>query len=180
MAYDYEKENYKICPVCKKVIDYHIHGFIHYEKENVWVCRDHTIAETTTALGKFLTKNEKKWILHQFIYSMRYMLTAWEQANYERKKVIHWTFMLGNGKEVTVDYCPRWSYCYEDNLKYRTDHFEFRGAAISSTGYRSEFANANPDPEYDGEQEAYEFAKKKIVELSGVGFDEWEGQLPLF
>ena len=32
MDYDYEKENYKTCPVCKKVIDYHIHGFYPRQK----------------------------------------------------------------------------------------------------------------------------------------------------
>ncbi len=95
-------------------------------------------------------------------------------------KTITWQFTLGNGKKVSVTYYPRWSYCNEPDLQYRTDHFEFRGKAVSSTGYRSEFANVNPDPSFDGTQEAYEFAKKKIVELSGIGFDEWEGQLDLF
>ena len=98
----------------------------------------------------------------------------------KEKKVIHWTFTLGNGKVVTVDYYPRWSYCYEDDLKYRTDHFELRGEAISSTGYRSHFAIVDPDPNYDGEKEAYDFIKKMIVELSGIGFEEWEGQMELF
>jgi hypothetical protein len=94
------------------------------------------------------------------------------------EKVIHWQFTLGNGKEVTVDYFPRWSYLPE--LQSRTDHFEFRGEAISSTGYRSEFAQVDADPSYDGEKDAYEFAKKKIIELSGIGFDEWKGQMELF
>jgi hypothetical protein len=96
------------------------------------------------------------------------------------KKTIIWHFKLGNGQEVSVTYCPRWSNCFRDDLKYRTDHFEFRGEAISSTGYRSEFATVDPDPAFDGAAEAYEFAKKKIVELSGIEFDEWEGQLGLF
>lgn len=96
------------------------------------------------------------------------------------QKTIIWQFTLGNGKEVSVTYSPRWSYCNEPDLHYRTDHFEFRGDAVSDTGYRSEFANVNPDPSFDGKVEAYEFAKNKIVELSGVGFDEWEGQLELF
>jgi len=96
------------------------------------------------------------------------------------KKPITWQFILGNGKKVSVTYFPRWSYCNEPDLKYRTDHFEFRGEAVSSTGYRSEFAITDPGPSFDGAKEAYEFAKKKIVELAGVGFDEWEGQLDLF
>ena len=96
------------------------------------------------------------------------------------KKTIDWQFILGNGKKVSVTYYPRWSYCNEPDLHYRTDHFEFRGEAISSTGYRSEFANVNPHPSFDGTREAYEFAKKKIIELSGVGFEEWEGQLAMF
>ena len=96
------------------------------------------------------------------------------------KKTIIWHFTLGNGKEVSVTYFPRWGYCFSDDLKYRTDHFEFRGEAISSTGYRSEFATIDPDPSFDGTAEAHEFAKKKIVELSGVGFEEWEGQIALF
>jgi hypothetical protein len=97
-----------------------------------------------------------------------------------KKKKIIWNFTLGNGKKVSVTYYPRWSYCNEPDLKYRTDHFEFRGKAISSTGYRSDFAKVKPDTSYDGTKEAYEFAKKKIVVLSGIGFEEWEGQLELF
>jgi hypothetical protein len=96
------------------------------------------------------------------------------------KKTVMWSFRLGNRKEVTVIYSPRWSYCYADDLKYRTDHFEFRGEAISPTGYRSEFAQVDPDPSFVGITEAYEFAKKKVVELSGVGFEEWKGQLSIF
>jgi len=96
------------------------------------------------------------------------------------KQTVTWQFTLGNGKQVSVTYYPRWSYCNEPDLHYRTDHFEFRGESISSTGYRSEFATVDPDPSYDGTAEAYEFAKQKIVELSGIGFDEWEGQLELF
>ena len=95
------------------------------------------------------------------------------------KKIIKWHFTLGNGKKVEVIYYPRWSYCNKPDLKYRTDHFEFRGDAISSTGYRSEFANVNPEPTFDGTTEAYEFARLKIVELSGVEFDGWTGQVPL-
>jgi hypothetical protein len=49
------------------------------------------------------------------------------------KKPITWQFTLGNGKTVSVAYYPRWSYCHEPDLQYRTDHFEFRGEAISST-----------------------------------------------
>jgi hypothetical protein len=96
------------------------------------------------------------------------------------KKTVKWHFTLGNGKEVDVTYYPRWGYCNEPDLKYRTDHFEFHGEAISSTGYRSEFAHVNPDPSFDGTTEAYEFAKKKIIELSGVGFEDWKGQLTMF
>ncbi len=50
--YDYEKENNKKCPVCGQIIDYHIAGFIHYEKENVWIHREHTAAETEKALQR--------------------------------------------------------------------------------------------------------------------------------
>jgi len=96
------------------------------------------------------------------------------------KKTITWQFTLGNGKKVAVTYYPRWSYCFKDYLKYRTDHFEFRGDKVSPTGYHSDFTNVDPDPAYNGTAEAYEFAKKRIVELSGVGFEEWEGQLDLF
>lgn len=99
-----------------------------------------------------------------------------------KKKTIIWQFTLGNGKKVSVTYYPRWSYCNKPDLHYRTDHFEFRGDAVSSTGYRSEFADVDPDPAYGGTAEAYEFAKKKIVELSGIGLEGegWEGQLTLF
>jgi hypothetical protein len=97
-----------------------------------------------------------------------------------KEKTIMWKFTLGNGKEVQVTYSPRWSYCNKPDLQYRTDHFEFYGDSISNTGYRSEFANVDPNPAYDGTKEAYAFAKERIVELSGVGFEEWEGQLELF
>ena len=66
--YDYNKENYKVCPVCGTTIDYHIHGFIHYWKENVWICRDHTTEETEEALGRKLTENEKNWFEHNINY----------------------------------------------------------------------------------------------------------------
>ncbi len=91
------------------------------------------------------------------------------------KKTVIWHFTLGNRKKVSVTYYPRWSYFNDPDLKHRTDHFEFRGDAISDTGYRSEFTIVDPDPAFDGTTEAYEFAKQKIVELSGIGFDEWEG-----
>lgn len=45
MNYNYEKENFKICPVCGKTIDYHIDGFYHDQVLNVWICRDHTLLE---------------------------------------------------------------------------------------------------------------------------------------
>jgi hypothetical protein len=61
-VYDHNKENYKVCPVCGKIIDYHIHGFIRYIKENIWICRDHTTRETEQALGRLLTKKERRWI----------------------------------------------------------------------------------------------------------------------
>ena len=66
--YDFEKENYKVCPVCGKTIDYHVDGFIHYEKENIWICRDHTTKETERALGRSLTKDEKNWVEHNINY----------------------------------------------------------------------------------------------------------------
>lgn len=43
--YDFEKENYKPCPVCGKVIDYHFDGFYYDSVLNVWICRDHPLAE---------------------------------------------------------------------------------------------------------------------------------------
>jgi len=60
--YDLEKENYKKCPVCGKIIDYHINGFIHYEKENVWIHADHSASETEKALKRPLTGLERAWI----------------------------------------------------------------------------------------------------------------------
>jgi hypothetical protein len=96
------------------------------------------------------------------------------------KRTILWQFTLGNGKKVSVTYYPRWSYCNKPYLQYRTDHFEFRGEKVSVTGYRSEFAQVDPNPAFDGTNEAYEFAKKRVVELTGIGFDGWEGQLDLF
>lgn len=45
MNYDYEKENYKTCPVCGKTIDYHVDGFYHDKVLNVWICRDHKLKE---------------------------------------------------------------------------------------------------------------------------------------
>jgi hypothetical protein len=62
--YDYNKENFKKCLVCRKIIDYRVIGFIRYRKENVWICRDHTINETVVALGRMLTKKERNWIVH--------------------------------------------------------------------------------------------------------------------
>lgn len=60
--YDYEKENYKECPVCHVTIDYHVTGYIHYEAENIWVHRDHNIEETEKGLGRKLSEMEKLWI----------------------------------------------------------------------------------------------------------------------
>jgi hypothetical protein len=100
--------------------------------------------------------------------------------NMADKKTITWQFTLGNGKEVKVVYTPRAYYNYDEKIKYRFDHFEFHGEAISETGYYSNYATVDPDPAFDGVDEAYNFAKKRIVELSGVGFEEWEGQLELF
>ena len=62
--YDFEKENNKKCPVCEKIIDYHVDGFIHYEAENVWVHREHTVEETEKALTRPLTEMEKAWITY--------------------------------------------------------------------------------------------------------------------
>ena len=45
MGYDYEKENYKTCPVCEIEIDYHVAGFYHDTILNVWICRDHKLQE---------------------------------------------------------------------------------------------------------------------------------------
>lgn len=60
--YDYEKENNKKCPVCGKIINYHIDGLIHYKAENVWVHRDHTAEEAEKALKRPLTEMERAWI----------------------------------------------------------------------------------------------------------------------
>jgi hypothetical protein len=60
--YDLEKENYKKCPVCGEIIDYHVDGFIHYKDENVWIHREHTVEETEKALNRPLTDMEKAWI----------------------------------------------------------------------------------------------------------------------
>lgn len=62
--YDLEKENNKKCPVCGKIIDYHIDGFIHYENENVWIHAGHTVEETEKALNRKLTEHEKAWITY--------------------------------------------------------------------------------------------------------------------
>lgn len=43
--YDHEKENFKKCPICKKVIDYHICGFYHDEILNIWICCEHKLEE---------------------------------------------------------------------------------------------------------------------------------------
>lgn len=61
-TYDYEKENNKKCPVCGKLIDYHVDGFIRYKDENVWIHRDHSVEETEKALKRPLTDREKAWI----------------------------------------------------------------------------------------------------------------------
>lgn len=95
------------------------------------------------------------------------------------KKTIIWHFTLGNGKKVSVTYYPRWSYCNKPYLQYRTDHFGFEGDGVSPTKYHSDFTNVDPNPAFDGTNEAYAFAKKRVVELTGVGFEEWEGQLDL-
>jgi hypothetical protein len=62
MSYDYEKENYKICPVCGKTIDYHICGFNHINRENCWYCRDHKSEAVQKTLKRKLTKKEIRWI----------------------------------------------------------------------------------------------------------------------
>lgn len=60
--YDYNKENNKKCPVCGITIDYHVDGFIHYEEENIWIHREHTVEETEKALNRLLTAMEKAWV----------------------------------------------------------------------------------------------------------------------
>ena len=45
MNYDYEKENFKKCPVCGNEIDYHTKGFYHDQVLNVWICRKHKLEE---------------------------------------------------------------------------------------------------------------------------------------
>ena len=48
--YDWEKENHKACPVCDKVIDYHVDGFCHDKILNVWICRDHPGEEVNKSI----------------------------------------------------------------------------------------------------------------------------------
>jgi hypothetical protein len=60
--YDYEKENNKVCPVCKKTIDYHVDGFNRIKPENLWYCREHTAKEIQKTLKRHLTLSEIKWI----------------------------------------------------------------------------------------------------------------------
>lgn len=50
---------------------------------------------------------------------------------------------LPDGRPVQVGYCPKWAFSQE--LNHRADHFEFRGAGISSTGYWSQFTLADAD-----------------------------------
>jgi len=71
--YDYEKENHKTCPVCLKVIDYHFHGFFHDEVLNVWICRDHKLAEILKVIGlrdekviRFIISGETSSIFYGF------------------------------------------------------------------------------------------------------------------
>jgi hypothetical protein len=51
LSYDYEKENFKTCPVCLKVIDYHVDGFFHDKVLNIWICRDHSLADILKVIG---------------------------------------------------------------------------------------------------------------------------------
>lgn len=60
--YDFNKENNKKCPVCGEIIDYHVDGFIHYEEENIWIHREHSVEETEEALNRPLTAMEKAWV----------------------------------------------------------------------------------------------------------------------
>ena len=39
--HNYNKENYKKCPICRKTIDYHTCGFYHDEIQNIWICACH-------------------------------------------------------------------------------------------------------------------------------------------
>ena len=62
LKYDYEKENFKVCPVCGVAIDYHVDGFNHIEPENLWYHRDHTSKGVQATLKRKLTKKEIRWI----------------------------------------------------------------------------------------------------------------------
>jgi hypothetical protein len=95
----------------------------------------------------------------------------------KERKIITWKFVLGNGKQVTVDYCPGWTEAIIEHMNKRVDHFEFHGEKVSPTGYRSDFMYSDPS---GTEQEAYELAKDRIVELTGIGYEDWQGQLELF
>ncbi len=83
-----------------------------------------------------------------------------------------WTFRLGKGKDVTVSYYPRWHSYSSHQFKYRLDHFEFEGSGVSVTGYHAETVTVDPDPAYDATVKAYAYAKKRVVELTGIGIDD--------
>jgi len=82
MNYDYERENHKACPVCGVAIDYHRDGFIHYERENAWVHRDHTVAETETGLGRRLNVREICWV-----FGLTYPLPAYVYPSREKRHI---------------------------------------------------------------------------------------------
>jgi len=58
LNYDYEKENFKLCPVCGKTIDYHVDGFYHDQVLNIWICRDHKLEE----INKIIQLKDEKLI----------------------------------------------------------------------------------------------------------------------
>jgi hypothetical protein len=96
------------------------------------------------------------------------------------EKTIVWEFKLFNGETVTVTYHPRWFYFYDNQLQSRTDHVELRGKSVSPTGYNSQFINVNPDPNFDGEKEAYALIKEWIEALEKKIQEKTKGQLSLF
>lgn len=80
-----------------------------------------------------------------------------------------------DGRTIKVSY--RAKYSYIPRLKHRCDHIEFRGYAVSKTGYYSRFffPNLDFDP---SNQEIIDFTRELIEEISGQKYNE-DNQLAL-
>lgn len=70
-------------------------------------------------------------------------------------------FTLKSGGKVNVEYRRGVFGGGSEELDYRTDHFEFRGDDISSTGYNSQFCVVS----YHHEEDWQSFAKQMAEEL---------------